>query len=358
MKLTPSVMTMVVCILFPVMGDAGQFFIQDVWYVKTEGTDRTHVRVGSRAQFQGVVEPGDNNWTIEAHLFVGEVPYYGSPKSGDTISPNMEITCPDTIGGFHEFDNCPVVNYHGKGLVAIYNNWSPKIDTKVAEAFDTICQQACGGSTIIGRRRIAAATCVDGPEGGNESPPGDGTECSNNCWESPILIDFDGGSIALTDLQDGVWFDIEPGGAIERMAWTVPQSGDAFLALDRNGNGLIENGAELFGNNTSQPSSGDPNGFRALQIFDLAAEGGDSDGWLTERDAVFSELRLWRDADHDGHSDVDELLPLSAAGVEAIELSYVDSRHRDRHGNQFRYTSMVRLRRSTRQAVDVFLLSQ
>lgn len=155
----------------------------------------------------------------------------------------------------------------------------------------------------------------------------------------------------------GVLFDIEPGGAIEQVAWTVPQSADGFPALDRNGNGIIDDGSELFGNNTPQPPSADPNGFRALAVFDRLDQGGDSDGWLTERDAVFSQLRLWRDADHDGLSEDDELFPLSVAGIKAIELSYVESRRRDRHGNQFRYKSRVRLRRSTTQAFDIFLLS-
>lgn len=218
----------------------------------------------------------------------------------------------------------------------------------------------CAGATSVASgSRVAAASCVDGPEGGTDSPPGDGTQCTDpSCWESPVLIDLGGANIVLTSLRGGVLFDIEPGGAIEQVAWTVPQSADGFLALDRNGNGIIDDGSELFGNNTPQPPSADPNGFRALAVFDRPDQGGDSDGWLTERDAVFSQLRLWRDADHDGLSEDDELFPLSVAGIKAIELSYVESRRRDRHGNQFRYKSRVRLRRSTTQAVDVFLLTQ
>lgn len=319
--------------------------------------------------FKKCAEVGD----VDLPFPCTHTPFFDPQVSGAS-GADRAVSCGGAIAcGIKEccalFGDCGGVSFSfsgsGGGLTASVSNRDSGLTYNLSISDSIECAaptepapEPCAGSSVTDGARIAAATCVDGPEGGTESPPGDGTQCSNNCWESPILIDLDRANIALTDLENGVLFDIEPGGEIEQIAWTTPLSLDAFLALDRNGNGLIDNGAELFGNNTSQPPSEEPNGFRALQVYDHAAEGGNSDGWLTERDVIFSELLLWRDADHDGHSDENELLSLPAAGVEAIELSYVDSHRPDRHGNQFRYKSKVRLQRSTTQAIDVFLLSQ
>ena len=62
---------------------------------------------------------------------------------------------------------------------------------------------------------------------------------------------------------------------------------------------------------------------------------------IDNRDAVFSKLRLWRDANHNGISEADELHPLSDFGIESISLDYKESRHKDRFGNEFRYRAKI-----------------
>lgn len=190
-------------------------------------------------------------------------------------------------------------------------------------------------------------------EGGTENPPGSGSGDGS----SPILIDLDRGGFRLTDFAGGVSFDLAPGGVVERIAWT-DGGGDGFLALDRDGDGLIEDGGELFGNFTPQPPSEAPNGYAALALYDQAAEGGDGDGWISAADAVFGRLRLWIDSSHDGYSDATELHTLPSLGVSAISLRAVRSRRRDRHGNEVRYVSLVRLGRVNTQAADVFLVGR
>lgn len=193
----------------------------------------------------------------------------------------------------------------------------------------------------------------------DNSPPGDGT-CQEpfNCDDgTPILIDLDGGWFELTDLSGGVDFDIDRDGTAERVSWTRMGSGDGWLALDRNGNGTIDDGGELFGDVTDQPLSDDPHGFSALAVFDTTDRGGDGDGWITPVDEVFSDLRLWIDANHDGRSQPEELTGLQDQGVTALHLFFVESRSRDGHGNRLRFQAAVQTTAGRTRAVDVYLLT-
>jgi len=159
-----------------------------------------------------------------------------------------------------------------------------------------------------------------------------------------------------------VVFDPAGDGQAELMSWTAIGSDDAWLVLDRDGNGTIDNGMEMFGNFTPQDAGigvGARNGFSALAEFDKAVGGGNSDGRITKQDVIFGELRLWRDTNHNGISEAGELRTLKQTGLAKIDLDYAESDRRDSFGNRFKYRARVKDRNGAqlgRWAWDVFLV--
>jgi hypothetical protein len=128
---------------------------------------------------------------------------------------------------------------------------------------------------------------------------------------SPLVVDLDGDGVRFSAAR--VSFDLAATG--EPALIPALEGGDGFLALDLDGNGRIDSGAELFGNATSCGARRCSDGVEALARHDR-----NRDGVIDSKDAVYSRLRVWRDANRNGESEAHELYPLAAAGIRSISL--------------------------------------
>jgi hypothetical protein len=180
---------------------------------------------------------------------------------------------------------------------------------------------------------------------------------------TPILIDTLGNGFTLTNATNGVLFDLNGNGDLDHISWTSVDSDDAWLVMDRNGNGVIDSGREMFGNFTQQPnppSGVDKNGFLALAEYDKPENGGNLDDQITAADAAFGSLRLWRDTNHNGISEAGELFSFPDLGLGQIDLDYRLSSRDDDFGNVFKYRAKVystNHQQLGRWAYDVILIS-
>jgi hypothetical protein len=149
---------------------------------------------------------------------------------------------------------------------------------------------------------------------------------------TPLMLDLNGDGVHTTSVDQGVAFDIEGNGQVVQTAWSDGK--DGFLVLDANHDGTINSGRELFGNGTLLP-----NGSKARDGFEALAQYDDNqDGVIDINDAVFANLKVWVDANHDGVSTANELHTLNALGIQNIHLGATASQLID-NGNPLNLVS-------------------
>ncbi len=172
-------------------------------------------------------------------------------------------------------------------------------------------------------------------------PPPHAEVPKENC---PVLLDLQRNGFHLSGPDPGVHFDIDADGSPDEIAWTEAGGDDAFLCWDRNRNGVIDDGRELFGYATPLTTGGPAEiGYRALAELDQPAYGGNGDGRIDLDDPAFQELCAWVDGNRDGVSQPAEIHALGEVGVVALRYRYRTTRLRDALGNLFRYVSSVEM---------------
>lgn len=165
----------------------------------------------------------------------------------------------------------------------------------------------------------------DYDKAGKEQPPRD-----------PLIIDFGSEGIQLKSLENGVNFDLDNNGFAEKTAWIGEE--DGFLAYDRNENGKIDNGGELFGDQVILK-----NGKKSTSGFEALGELDDNnDNIIDKEDLVFHKLLIWFDKNHNGKTESQELKSFSDMEVQTISLDYRKTSLKDEEtGTRIAETSHV-----------------
>ncbi len=179
--------------------------------------------------------------------------------------------------------------------------------------------------------------------------PLDGNFETGEVTKSPLILDLNGDGVKTTSKENGVYFDHENDGFAERTGWVSAE--DGLLVYDRNNNGKIDNGTELFGDNTLlADGSKAENGFEALKEFDS-----NKDGILDQNDADWYKLQIWQDKNQNGRTDAGELKSLDETGVKSIDLNYSETQLTDSNNNAQKQTSTVTMADgSTANIIDIW----
>ncbi len=166
---------------------------------------------------------------------------------------------------------------------------------------------------------------------------------------SPIVIDLGNDGINSHALNYTINFDLDNNGFKEATGWV--SGDDALLAIDKNNNGIIDNGSELFGNKSisdsafSYTNSSLNNGFETLKSYDS-----NNDGIIDSQDAEFDKLLLWQDKNGNAITDNGELIKLSDK-VSSIDLNYTNT-DINNNSNTIRQTSTATLNDGTKVKAD------
>lgn len=182
----------------------------------------------------------------------------------------------------------------------------------------------------------------------------------------PLVFDLDGDGITTISIDESnTFFDLDNSGFAERTSWIG--QGEGLLAYDRNGDGIINGGNELFGDRTLMKDGKTlaPSGFAALAEYD-----DNKDGKIDNNDAIYTLLRIWQDSDGDGITSAGELKQLVELGIVSIGLSYSNTGVTDSANNvqvrtgtftladgSSRLTGEYLLNRDPLQSIDPSLVS-
>jgi hypothetical protein len=233
----------------------------------------------------------ERDGAVMGNSHIGSIEYINPVHNSEPLLPA------DLFNPFHATTlAADLVLYHGiNNLIALH---AQSVGEPVAVA-----------DGLTGPPGIGVIT-IDAVEiGGEPSPLEEGAQEFDIFQNSsPLVLDLDGDGIETQGLPAGAFFDHAGDGFAELTGWVGAD--DGLLVLDRNGNGAVDHGGELFGNETIlQDGRTATDGYQALAELDH-----DANGKVDAGDPVWSRLRIWRDADGNGASEAGELHALADVG--------------------------------------------
>jgi Ca2+-binding RTX toxin-like protein len=196
-----------------------------------------------------------------------------------------------------------------------------------------------------------------GPIVASYKAPFDAAQATPAPRRDPLVFDLDGDGFDTLGQSAVTYFDHDGNGFAELSGWVGGD--DGLLVMDRNGNGRIDSGRELFGDQTVLASGAvATSGVQALAEWDSLALGGNGDGQIDASDKVWSKLQMWRDLDSDGFTDSGELFSLDQLGITGISLGFKDTGAGDGKGNQQARAGVFYRADGTQGAAAEYLLAR
>lgn len=194
------------------------------------------------------------------------------------------------------------------------------------------------GDGVLGLGKALLDLVIPDANGGEINDPVNGAFNNAFGWfqkKDPLTLDLDGDGLETIGINPAapILFDHDGDGIANATGWIKPD--DGFLVLDRNGDGVINDGTELFGDSTPlYDANGEVIGQAADGFAALAAEDSNHDGFVNAQDAHWADLRVWQDADSDGVTDEGELHALESLGIAGFQVAKTENTTVLSNGNQ------------------------
>ncbi len=213
------------------------------------------------------------------------------------------------------------------GLVGFFQHPKKFNNQNVGGYFDLTFDQASKDLGILSSPRLVIPNLLDALSGLRNY-----FTTAQSTPVSPIILDLDGDGVETLGVTAGAYFDHDGNGFAESTGWVGAD--DGLLVWDRNGDGRINDGKELFGSETLlSGGTKAANGYQALSELDT-----NTDGKVDVNDAAFAGLKVWKDLDGDGYSAASELISLTDTGVQSINIGATSSTYTDPNGNAHKLT--------------------
>jgi hypothetical protein len=175
----------------------------------------------------------------------------------------------------------------------------------------------------------------------------------NPNFSSPLILDLNGDGVTSTFISStSTYFDLDNDGVRQRTGWV--QGEDGILVFDKNRDGKVNNGTELFGNHTLlKNGTKAANGFEALREYDE-----NKDGVIDAKDNIYNTLKLWQDGNSDGVTDTGELHTLTELGVKSINLDYTQTTDYEEQNRIFQTSTFTTTDGATQSINDVWFATE